>query len=324
MYSLEELGDLIEKSITNIDFPAEPKNLYEPIKYVLSNKGKRIRPIFTLTACNLFSDSVDRAIYPALAVEVFHNFTLVHDDIMDCATIRRGKETVHKKWNTNTAILSGDVMSVIAYQLLSKTSSEYLPRVIEAFNNLAIGVCEGQQYDMDFEHQKGITQEEYTRMIELKTAILLKGALQIGAIIGGANPHDIEHIGHFGTNLGLAFQHQDDLLDVYGDPTVFGKKAGGDIIANKKTVLTIKDFAKAQGKNLDTLNRMYSKTDIDPLQKVREVVDIFNEEKVNEDVEILITDYFGKALESLEKIEVSSHRKEMVKTLANSIMTRIK
>lgn len=324
MYSLEELSDLLEKSITNIDFPVEPKNLYEPIKYVLSNKGKRIRPIFTLTACNLFSDSVDKAIYPALAVEVFHNFTLVHDDIMDCATVRRGKETVHRKWNTNTAILSGDVMSVIAYQLLSKTNSEYLPPVIEVFNNLAIGVCEGQQYDMDFERQKGVTQEEYTRMIELKTAILLKGALQIGAIIGGANPRDIEQIGHFGRNLGLAFQHQDDLLDIYGDPSVFGKKVGGDIISNKKTILTVLAFARAQGRNLDTLNRMYGTIDIDPQKKVSAVVDIFNEEKVKEDIEILITDYFGKAIESLEKIEVSSHRKEIIKSLANSIMTRIK
>jgi len=322
MYSLEELSELVEKSITTIDFPEEPQNLYNPISFVLSNGGKRIRPILSLAACNMFSESIDKAIYPALGVEVFHNFTLVHDDIMDGAFIRRNKETIHKKWNTNTAILSGDAMSIMAYQLLSKTDSKYLHQVIDVFNSFALGICEGQQLDMDFENQTGVSQDEYTKMIELKTAVLLKGALQIGAIIGEANSKDIELIGSFGVNLGLAFQLQDDVLDVYGDPAIFGKKAGGDILSNKKTILTVKALSRAKGEDLSMLKELYSTTDVDPIEKIEKVINIFNQENVKEDVDLLITDYYSKALESLDRISVSSSRKEILLSLGNRIMVR--
>ena len=322
MYSLEELSEVLEKALVNINLPEDPKNLYNPIEYILSSGGKRIRPILTLAACNMFKESIDNAIYPALAVEVFHNFTLVHDDMMDKADIRRGRETIHKKWNNNVGILAGDAMSIIAYKLLVKTEKQYIVPILEVFNEFALGVCEGQQLDMDFENAKYVTQEEYTRMIELKTSILLKGALQIGAIIGDAKDVDILEIGRFGKNIGIAFQLQDDLLDVYGDTKVFGKKQGGDIVANKKTILTIMAFSKAKGSMLDTLNGLYQSNNIDASLKIDEVVKIFNETNVKEETELLISNYYGKALESIEKINVSPARKEALTALANRIMTR--
>jgi geranylgeranyl diphosphate synthase type II len=322
MYRLEELSELLEKALTNLNFPEEPQNLYKPIEYILSSGGKRIRPVLTLSACNMFKESVDQAIFPALAVEVFHNFTLVHDDIMDNADIRRGKETIHKKWNNNVGILAGDAMSILAYKLLAKTEKQFVVPIMEVFNDFSLGVCEGQQLDMDFEGAKYVTQEEYTRMIELKTAVLLKGALQIGAIIGEAKDQDVSEIGRFGKNIGIAFQLQDDLLDVYGDTKVFGKMQGGDIIANKKTILTIKAFNNAKGTTLDALNSLYQSSNIDASLKIAEVVRIFNETNVKAETELLISNYYGKAMESIEKINISPSRKEVLTTLANRIMTR--
>lgn len=313
---------MVEKAISTIEFPEEPQNLYNPIKYLLSTGGKRVRPILTLTSCNLFNDFIDKAIYPALAVEVFHNFTLVHDDIMDNASMRRGKETIHKKWNNNVAILSGDAMTIIAYQLLTKTDSKHLSEILNVFNTFSLGVCEGQQYDMDFEKMKMVTQEEYTKMIELKTAVLLRGALQIGAIIGDANSKSIDSIGDFGLNLGIAFQLQDDLLDVYGDPNVFGKKEGGDIVANKKTILTVIAFRKATGATLSNLNKLYSTTDIDQASKIGEVTKIFNELELKRDVEVLIEDYYKKAQTSFNKIAVDADRKVVLESLATKMMVR--
>lgn len=322
MYSLEELSGVLEKALANLNLPEEPKNLYKPIQYVLSSGGKRIRPILALAACNLFKEKIDQAIYPALAVEVFHNFTLLHDDIMDNADIRRGKETVHKKWNSNVAILSGDAMTILAYKLLVKTDKKFIAPILDVFNEFSLGICEGQQYDMDFESMKYVTQDDYTRMIELKTAVLLKGALQIGAIIGEAKDSDISEIGHFGKNLGLAFQLQDDLLDAYGDSKIFGKKQGGDIVANKKTILTVKAFNKAKGSTLDNLNSFYQSTSIDAEEKVVGVIKIFNETNVKEETEQLISSYYLKAMESLEKISVNPVRKETLSVLAQKIMTR--
>ncbi len=322
MYSLEELSGILEKALANLNLPEDPKNLYKPIQYVLSSGGKRIRPILTLAACNMFKEKIDQAVYPALAVEVFHNFTLLHDDIMDNADLRRGKETVHKKWNNNVAILSGDAMTVLAYKLLVKTDKQFIAPIIDVFNEFSIGVCEGQQYDMDYESMKYVTQEEYTKMIELKTAVLLKGALQIGAIIGEARDSDIHEIGEFGKNIGIAFQLQDDLLDAYADSTVFGKKQGGDIVANKKTILTIKAFNNAKGSNLEDLHNFYQTTTLDAAIKVPEVIKIFDDTKVKEETELLISNYYVKALESIEKIEVSPSRKEVLSTIAQKIMTR--
>jgi geranylgeranyl diphosphate synthase, type II len=322
MYSLEELSEFIDKALANINLPEEPQNLYKPIQYILSSGGKRIRPVLTLSACNMFKESVDFAIYPALAVEVFHNFTLVHDDIMDNAEIRRGKETIHKKWNNNIGILAGDAMTILAYKLLAKTDKQFIVPIMEVFNEFSLSVCEGQQLDMDFEKAKYVTQEEYTRMIELKTAVLLKGALQIGAIIGEAKDSDISEIGKFGLNLGLAFQLQDDLLDVYGDSNIFGKKQGGDIVANKKTILTVKAFNNAKGSTLEELSHLYQSNDIENSIKISKVLNIFNETNVKEESELLISNYYGKAMESIEKINASSSRKEVLTSLANRIMTR--
>jgi len=322
MYSIDELSGVLEKALNNLNIPEEPQNLYKPIQYILSSGGKRIRPILTLAACNMFKEKIDQAIYPALAVEVFHNFTLIHDDIMDNADMRRGKETVHKKWNPNVGILSGDAMSILAYKLLVKTDPKYIAPIIDVFNDFALGICEGQQYDMDFETMKYVTQDEYTKMIELKTSVLLKGALQIGAIIGEAKESDIAEIGNFGRNIGIAFQLQDDLLDAYGDTKVFGKKQGGDIVANKKTILTIKAFSNAKGASLEKLSSLYQSTNIDESTKISEVIKIFDETKVKEETELLISNYYQKAMESFNKIDVNPSRKEVLESIAQKIMSR--
>lgn len=322
MYCAEELSGILENALLNLKFPEEPHNLYKPINYILSTGGKRLRPLLTLASCNLFKESVDKSIHPAIAIEVFHNFTLVHDDMMDNADIRRGKQTIHKKWNPNVGILSGDAMSILAYKLLSKTDKQFVIPILETFNEFALGICEGQQLDMDFESVKYISQEDYTQMITLKTAILLKGALQIGSIIGEASESDIKEIGHFGLNLGIAFQLQDDLLDVYGDTKVFGKKVGGDILANKKTILTIKAFSKAKGSSLETLNKLYQTNDIDPALKIAEVTRIFDETNIKEEVEHLIVNYHTKAVDAFNRISVSPSRKEVLMGISNKIMSR--
>lgn len=322
MYSIDELSGILEKALNNLNIPEEPQNLYKPIEYILSSGGKRIRPVLTLAACNMFKEKIDQAIYPALAVEVFHNFTLIHDDIMDNADMRRGKETVHKKWDNNVGILSGDAMSILAYKLIVKTDPKYIASIIDVFNDFALGICEGQQYDMDFETMKYVTQEEYTKMIELKTSVLLKGALQIGAIIGDAKESDIIEIGNFGRNIGIAFQLQDDLLDAYGDTKVFGKKQGGDIVANKKTILTIKAFSNARGSSLEKLSSLYQSTNIDESTKIAEVIKIFDETKVKEETELLISSYYQKAMESFNKIDVNPSRKEVLELISQKIMSR--
>ncbi len=322
MYSLEELSVLVEKAISTIELPQDPSNLYDPIKYILSSGGKRIRPILTLSACNMFKESIDDAMYPALAVEVFHNFTLVHDDIMDKSDIRRGEVTIHKKWNSNVAILSGDAMTIIAYKLLAKTDKKFIVSVIDVFNTFSLGICEGQQFDMDFENARFVSQEEYLKMVELKTALLLKGALQIGAIIGEAKNSYISSIGEFGSNLGIAFQLQDDLLDVYGDSKVFGKKLGGDIISNKKTILVAKAFNNANSLQIEKLNKLYQSKNIEPEVKISEVLEIFNETKVKEETEQLISNYYDNAIKSIQKIDIDPVRKEVLISLANKIMVR--
>jgi geranylgeranyl diphosphate synthase, type II len=322
MFNLEDLSEVLDKALSNIDLSEEPQNLYKPIQYILSSGGKRIRPILTLASCNMYKESINQAIYPALAVEVFHNFTLVHYDIMDNADIRRGKQTIHKKWNFNVGILAGDAMNILAYKLLVKTEKQFIVPIIDVFNDFSLGVCEGQQLDMDFESTKYINQEEYTRMIELKTAVLLKGALQIGAIIGEAKEADINEIGNFGKNLGIAFQLQDDLLDVYGDTKLFGKKQGGDIVANKKTILTVKAFNNAKGITLETLNRLFHSNSIDSKSKISEVTKIFDDTNVKEETESLISNYYLKAMESMDRISINCSRKEVLISLAHRIMTR--
>lgn len=322
MYSIEELIDIADKGILNVSIPQEPSRLYEPIRYTLASGGKRIRPVMVLAACNVFSDSIDQAIFPALAIELFHNFTLIHDDIMDNAPIRRNQPTVFAKWGQDIAILSGDALNILAYQLVSKTDKEHLAQVLTTFNKIALGVCDGQQLDMDFETAQYVTQEEYLKMIELKTSVLLKGALEIGAIVGNASQGDIMRLGEFGKNLGLAFQLQDDLLDSYGNVNTFGKKIGGDIVENKKTFLTIQAFSLAKGNSLELLNGYFKAQDIDPAVKVREVLKIYNELDVKSKTEAKIKEYFDSALEALHKVNVKPEKKETLIGLANRVMGR--
>ena len=322
MYSIETLSEIIDKGILNLSIPDEPKQLYEPIKYTLASGGKRIRPVLVLAACNAFSESIDKAINPALAIELFHNFTLIHDDIMDNAPLRRNNPTVFAKWGSDIAILSGDALNILAYQLLSKTDKEHLTPVLNVFNTIALGVCDGQQLDMDFESTQYVTQDEYLTMIELKTSILLKGALQIGAIVGGAKQSDIIQIGEFGKNIGLAFQLQDDLLDSYGDVNAFGKKIGGDIIANKKTFLTIKAYSLAKGQSLELLNSYFKAENIDPQKKIEGVLKIYNEVGIKEIAQEKIDEYYQLAMNALDKLSVKPERKDVLTCIAKKIMNR--
>lgn len=248
MKKFHDILRIVNTSLEELSWEREPQGLYAPIAYTLSLGGKRVRPALTLMACNLFSDDLTPAIQPALGIEIFHNFTLLHDDIMDKADIRRGKPTVHKYWNENTAILSGDIMQILAYVLISEAPAAHLKKVLDVFSRTAIEVCEGQQYDMDFENRETVDADAYLEMIRLKTAVLLGCSLYIGAIIGGANENDARNLYQFGVNIGIAFQLKDDLLDVYGNEENFGKKVGGDILCNKKTFLLIHAKKLAEGK----------------------------------------------------------------------------
>jgi len=314
--------EIIEKALIEINWTREPRGLYEPINYVLSLGGKRIRPALVLAGCEMFSGNLQNAVAPALGIEIFHNFTLLHDDIMDKADIRRGKPTVHKKWNDNTAILSGDVMQIIAYQYIAKTKPEYLKEVLDLFSTTATEICEGQQLDIDFETRLDVSVDEYLEMICLKTAVLLGAALKIGAIIGNASETDKNLLYDFGVNLGLAFQLKDDLLDVYGNSETFGKKIGGDILCNKKTFLLISALQKADGdvKN-ELLNRLETENfDADEkINSVRKIYDLLNirnicEEKMN--------DFFEKALKKLDKINLPIENKQILCNLAENLKAR--
>ena len=322
MFTVEELNHIVRETVETLKLEDDPQNLYLPIKHILSNGGKRIRPMLTLAACNLFSDNIDAAINPAIAVEVFHNFTLVHDDIMDNADIRRGVVTVHKKWNNNTAILSGDAMMVLAYELLAKTSPNFLPQVLAAFNELALGVCKGQQYDMDFELMPCISRHEYLKMTELKTSVLLKGALKIGAIIGGANSDDIECLGEYGINLGIAFQLQDDLLDAYGNTSLFGKKIGGDIMAQKKTILTIETQALLNVKERAEFDKIMQDTALVPIEKVPQIIKFYDKVNAKRVVEKMIDSYFIRANRALNKLKIPTEKKELLMAFTAQIVDR--
>lgn len=322
MYQIKELQALVNKEIENRKIGRDPMSLYEPINYTLSNGGKRIRPLLTLMACNVFSENIEQAVDAALAIEVFHNFTLLHDDIMDKADIRRGKPTVHKKWNENTAILSGDAMFIKAYEYLFKCKSARFNQIIEVFNNTALEVCEGQQYDMEFESRNNVTEQEYLRMIELKTSVLLAAALKIGALIGGADDKDADLMYDFGRNIGLAFQIQDDLLDVYGDTKTFGKEIGGDIVANKKTFLLIKAKELADKDKKGVLENLLINTENSRSEKVKKVTEIYNELKIKDVSEKLIADLHQKAIECLQEVSASSEKKNELLNLAESLIQR--
>src|ERR1700756_5040442 len=299
MKKLTDLQVIISKEVERLTFPVYPAELYEPIKYILSLGGKRMRPALLLMACDFFGGDVNKAISPALAIEVFHNFTLMHDDIMDNAPIRRGKTTVHEKWNRNVAILSGDVMLVKGYELMMQVDDHVLRPVMNIFNETAVGVCEGQQIDMEFETRSDVHIDEYINMIRLKTAVLLGGALKIGAIIGGANDEDAALLHTFGEQLGVAFQLQDDILDVYGDPEKFGKQVGGDILSNKKTFLLIEALELADEKQSSGLKRWFSRNTFDPKEKIDGVTGIYDELNIRHHAWQAMHHYADKAFSAL-------------------------
>ncbi|QJD94662.1 polyprenyl synthetase family protein [Mucilaginibacter robiniae] len=324
MNTLKHLQLLIEQAVTDLQYPVQPAELYEPITYILSVGGKRMRPALLLMACDLFGGDVNNALHPALAIEVFHNFTLVHDDIMDNAPLRRGKVTVHEKWNPNVAILSGDVMLVEAYKLMMQVDASILREVLEIFSNTAVGVCEGQQFDMNFERQVNVEIADYLNMIRLKTAVLLGCALKIGALIGGATMVDADLLCTFGEQLGIAFQLQDDILDVYGDPDKFGKQVGGDIISNKKTYLLLKALELADAQIKTNLHQWLEATQFDSIEKVKAVTTIYNQLDVRQHAEQEMYNFTTQAFSALDKVNLPSDRKQFLRDFADSLMVREK
>jgi len=322
MYTLKELQNIISTAILKEKLGREPFSLYEPITYTLESGGKRVRPALVLMACNLFSDRIEQALKPAIGIEIFHNFTLLHDDIMDQADIRRGVPAVHKKWNESTAILSGDAMFIKAYDYFLDCESPNFRTILKVFNNTALEVCEGQQYDMEFESRENVSEAEYLRMIELKTSVLLAAALKIGALVGGASEKDANLLYEFGRNIGLAFQLQDDFLDVYGDPSVFGKQIGGDIMANKKTFLLIKALELAKEKKLEDLKYWISKTEVVREEKVAAVTTIFNKLDIQKIVQNRILELTQKALDQLDLIQVENDKKIELKNFAGKLINR--
>ncbi len=318
MHNPTELQQLIEKTIATLSYPQQPANLYEPIKYIMGLGGKRIRPVMVLMATELFTDHVNKAIDVAMAIETFHNFTLVHDDIMDNAPLRRGKQTVHEKWGVNNAILSGDVMMVESNKHLSKVDISVLKPTLDTFNQTAQGVCEGQQLDMEFETRDNVSIAEYIEMIRLKTAVLLGGAMKLGAIVGGAKESDADLLYQFGENLGVAFQLQDDILDVYGDPEKFGKQVGGDIISNKKTFMHLS--AKALINDSET--HILLGNDENASAKVNAVTELYNKYGIKQLANAQVNQYLTKAYQALDALAVPDERKLELRTLAKQIMER--
>jgi geranylgeranyl diphosphate synthase, type II len=323
-YNLEAYIKLIEDGLTAYDFGHKPQKLYEPIRYVISLGGKRLRPVLTLMACHLFDDNYQKALSPALAIEVFHNFTLLHDDIMDKAPLRRGSPTVHEKWDENTAILSGDVMLIKAYELFLDVDIAQLKSILKKFNTCAAEVCEGQQLDMIFETVPTVTEAEYIEMIRLKTAVLLAFSLEAGAIIGGAHEAERNKLYEFGMNIGIGFQLKDDLLDVYADSAKFGKQVGGDIISNKKTYLLIKALELANGASLKELNSWGSKVEFDPVEKVNAVKNIYSDLGIKEFCESKMNQYFSHAFSLFDAIEADSKRKQPLSQFASTLIEREK
>ena len=321
LYSNRELLALFEQHIAEMPMPEEPQHLYAPIKYGLEEGGKRIRPTLLMLTYNLYAEDIERAVVPAMAVEIFHNFTLLHDDIMDNASVRRGRPSVPAKWGDNIAILSGDAMLILAYTYLQRTRSERLSQIFEQFNKMAAEVCEGQQFDMDFETQQSVSVEEYMQMIELKTAALLAGSAEIGAILAGASDNDCSNLYDFAREIGLAFQLQDDLLDSYGDEQL-GKKIGGDILEGKKTILMIEAFSRANEEQCEVLRTTHLRKDLSDTEKISTIKALYDELGVPERVEQQIAQRFQKALSILDMLEVPQERTAELRRYAENLIGR--
>lgn len=319
MHAFEELAKSFAEHFSHSHFPAEPSTLYGPASYFLELGGKRVRPVAVLMGNELFDNIHPDAWQVATAIELFHNFTLIHDDIMDKAPLRRGMVTVHEKYGEPTALLAGDVMLVVAYDYLNKVQSEHIHKIIHLFNRTAKEVCEGQQLDMDFEKQETVSLDAYIRMIELKTSVLLAASMKLGAILGGAGEGNQKHIYEFGRNLGIAFQVQDDYLDAFGDPAKFGKQVGGDILANKKTFLLIKAIESANDVQKATIQDLLGSN---PPDKVERMLQVYREIGVDRWAFELKDKYFTTAMQHLEDIAVVSSRKEPLKRLAEFLVKR--
>jgi geranylgeranyl diphosphate synthase type II len=312
----------LQDELQSIEYGQAPPELYDPIKYIMSLGGKRMRPLLTLMGAYLFTDDWRKAVRPALGVEVFHNFTLMHDDIMDKAPLRRGQLTVHEKWNGNVAILSGDVMLVNAYQLLLHVESDKLATALARFSRTAAEVCEGQQMDMNFETRWDVAEAEYIDMIRLKTSVLLGYSLELGGLIGGADTETTRHLYDAGMNIGVGFQLKDDLLDVYGDPAKFGKQVGGDIIANKKTFLLIEALAQAKGAVRDELIDWLTRTDFDKAEKVKAVTAIYDQLGIRELTETRINEYFARGFANFDQVNAKPDRKALLIQFARQLVER--
>lgn len=322
MLSFQQILERIESEISRLSLDYPPKSLYDPIEYILSLGGKRIRPALALIACNMYNDELESVIKPALGIEVFHNFTLLHDDLMDEADVRRNKPTVHKKWNANAAILSGDAMLIVAYRLIAETEASHLKEVLDLFTQTAAEICGGQQYDMEFESRMDVTEEEYLEMIRLKTAVLLACSLKTGALLGGASKEDADHLYAFGVNIGLAFQLQDDLLDVYGDPKTFGKNIGGDILCNKKTFILINALKRANEDQRKTLTEWIARTEYDPQEKIALFTYIYNELNLKQLVTAKMQTYYQAAIAHLDALQVTPERREVLTEVCNQLLYR--
>ena len=318
----EEILVKVNDFLDNLKYERKPSALYAPVKYVLSMGGKRIRPMLMLLSYNLFKDNPESILMPACALETYHNYTLLHDDLMDNADMRRGHETVHRKWDANTAILSGDSMLVLAYERMAQCSPVYLADVLHTFTETALEIGEGQQYDMDFETRNDVTEEEYIEMIRLKTSVLLACAMKIGAILAGASKQDQDNLYKFGEQIGLAFQLQDDYLDVYGDPKVFGKKIGGDIVCNKKTYMLINAFNRADAEQHRELQRWIEADKFNRDEKVAAVTAIYNKVGVDKLASEKIAYYFEESKKYLDAVQVGDERKAELRLYAQKMMHR--
>ena len=319
MRTFEEICRTIEEALARLTFDQPPRSLFDPITYILSLGGKRIRPALALMACDLFGGKNEDVLQPALGLEVFHNFTLLHDDLMDEADRRRDKPTVHKLWNPNVAILSGDAMLICAYQLVAKANDK---AILELFSRTALEICAGQQYDMEFESRSDVTEEEYIEMIRLKTAVLLACALKVGAMIGGASTADADALYDYGIHIGLAFQLQDDLLDVYGDPKTFGKNIGGDILCNKKTFLLINALSAASEEQRQVMEDWMARKTYDAQEKIAAFTNLYNELSIRDLTERRIEDYYRMADEDLARLSIAPESLSVLKGTCDRLMKR--
>ncbi len=322
MLSFKEILEIIEQEIAGLNHEQNPKGLFSPMKYILSLGGKRIRPALTLIACNIFNENVSPSVHLALGLEVFHNFTLLHDDLMDRAEIRRGKPTVHKKWNENTAILSGDAMLIIAYQIISKVEEKNLSRYLGIFSEMALRICKGQQYDMEFESRLNVSENEYIQMITDKTAVLIASALQLGALAGGATEEQAALLYQYGIHIGLAFQLKDDYLDTYGNREAFGKKIGGDILCNKKTYLLIQALKKADSSRSAELKYWLEMDECDPEEKIVCVRAIYNELSIPSICEQKINHHYECAQKYLSRLDIQKNRLHVLNEVSDMLMFR--